>query len=217
MRFLAKFRMATLVAFVPAAMTFATLPADAAQILFSGGVTGTDPLGGVYTAGPNAVTSGPNAFGFPTWGETYANNNNAYPTFHGGAATAFIFTYTGSAPNSINTSFDTGLTQIGNPEGQGWDTTYLSPTEVEFTAPTASEPHPAGLQLLSGDQFDVIVGFNNPIDPSTFSFTAGWVGNVVSAVPEPATWALFILGFGTVGCTLRSARRQRNAASAAMA
>jgi hypothetical protein len=28
------------------------------------------------------------------------------------------------------------------------------------------------------------------------------------AVPEPATWALMIVGFGAVGATLRSRRRQ---------
>jgi hypothetical protein len=177
--------------------------ASAANILFSGGVSGTDPLGGIYTAGPNDVTPGPNPFGFPTWGETVVNNGGDFPVFSGTGGVAFLFTYTGSAPNTINTSFDTGMTQIGHPQGQGWDTIFLSPTQVEFVAPTADEPHPAGLSLAPGDQFDVIVGFNNPIDPSTFRFTAEWI----SAVPEPATWALLLLGFGAVGWSLRRGRR----------
>lgn len=33
----------------------------------------------------------------------------------------------------------------------------------------------------------------------------------VGAVPEPATWALLILGFGLIGGTMRSARRDRGA------
>ena len=36
------------------------------------------------------------------------------------------------------------------------------------------------------------------------------VGEVVTsnAVPEPATWAMMIVGFGAIGSTLRSARRR---------
>ncbi len=31
--------------------------------------------------------------------------------------------------------------------------------------------------------------------------------NIAAGVPEPATWALMILGFGAVGATIRSQRR----------
>lgn len=36
----------------------------------------------------------------------------------------------------------------------------------------------------------------------------GNIGATLGAVPEPATWALFILGFGFVGTMLRSARKR---------
>jgi hypothetical protein len=218
MRFLHnRVRLGALAALLPAAILLSPLPAYAVNVTFSGGVTGTDPLGGIYTAGPNSVTPGPNPFGISTWGENVNNNNNAFPIFNAGGlanngvatATAFIFTYTGSAPNTINTSFDTGLTQIGHPEGQGWNTTFLSPTQVEFTEPTAPESHPAGTSLAPGDEFDVIVGFTQPIDPATFSFTAQWIG-----VPEPAIWGLMITGFGAMGAMLRRGRRERLAATA---
>lgn len=39
-------------------------------------------------------------------------------------------------------------------------------------------------------------------------------GDVGAAVPEPATWAMMILGFGAIGATLRRARRNRRAALA---
>jgi hypothetical protein len=32
-------------------------------------------------------------------------------------------------------------------------------------------------------------------------------GELTSGVPEPATWAMFLIGFGTIGWTLRAARR----------
>jgi PEP-CTERM motif len=194
---------------ISAAILSAAAPAQAVDVTFSGGVTGTDPLGGSFTAGPNSVTAGPNAFGFATWGETFSNNG-AEPVFNSAGAannganfaTAFIFTYTGSAPNTINTDFDTGLTQIGNPEGQGWTTIFLSPTKVEFVAPPAGSD-PAGPSLAPGDQFDVIVGFTHPIEPGSFSFTAQWLG-----VPEPGTWTLLIGGLGLTGAALRRANRR---------
>jgi hypothetical protein len=37
---------------------------------------------------------------------------------------------------------------------------------------------------------------------------ANSVVNVLNAVPEPATWALMIMGFGGVGAMARSRRRQ---------
>ncbi len=45
-------------------------------------------------------------------------------------------------------------------------------------------------------------------DPHALSHLV-FFGDPVSAVPEPATWALFIVGFGAIGWMLRSARHQR--------
>ena len=203
MRIFLKARSTLLAALLPACVYLAPLPAHAVDLTFSGGASGADPLGGTYTAGPNA-------FGFATWAEAPFNNGGADPTFNAGAlssgrgdfATRFIFTYTGSQPNAFNTSFDTGFTQIGNPEGQAWNTTFLSPTQVEFTAPTAGEPAPAGHELDPGDQFFVLVGFTQPIDPSKFSFTVTWS----DGAPEPGTWLLMTAGVGVTGAALRRRR-----------
>lgn len=37
------------------------------------------------------------------------------------------------------------------------------------------------------------------------------ISNVVAGVPEPATWAMMILGFGLIGATMRYRRRDANA------
>src|ERR1700722_3616635 len=145
MRISSKHRLAALAALLPASLALAPLSAHALNGTFSGGATGTDPLGGTYVAGPNLA-------GFATWGEAPFTNGGADPTFNPGGlsngkgafATSFIFTYTGSQALTLNTAFDTGFTQIGHPEGQAWDTTFLSPTSVEFTAPTAGEFSPDG-------------------------------------------------------------------------
>jgi len=56
---------------------------------------------------------------------------------------------------------------------------------------------------LSGDAGDYVF-----VDNVTFGQTyVGPGGGGNGAVPEPATWAMMILGFGAVGATLRSQRR----------
>ncbi|MDP3747530.1 MAG: PEPxxWA-CTERM sorting domain-containing protein [Phenylobacterium sp.] len=54
-----------------------------------------------------------------------------------------------------------------------------------------------------------IVGFD--LNSTTNSFE---VSNIGAAVPEPATWAMMIIGFGGVGGMLRSARRKQAVAFA---
>ena len=53
---------------------------------------------------------------------------------------------------------------------------------------------------------------NGPLWPTADNLTLG--GQLGSAVPEPATWAMMIIGFGAVGSMVRNSRR-RNAFSAA--
>jgi hypothetical protein len=47
-----------------------------------------------------------------------------------------------------------------------------------------------------------------PINPNNLAVTGG-AGDTVGAVPEPATWAMLITGFGFIGSILRSARRRK--------
>jgi hypothetical protein len=54
------------------------------------------------------------------------------------------------------------------------------------------------------------ISWTNPVYEDWYGFT---VGTDISAVPEPATWAMFLLGFGAIGWTLRS-RRNASAATA---
>ena len=208
----------TIVCAAVALLIMAARPLHAEIITFTGnGSSGVDPLGGSYslTTGPiGSANSGPNSFGFPTWGED-ANNNRGSdnPTFNGGAsgqfvATSFSFTYTGTQTNSFNTSFDLGLgRQHGPPNfGGSWDTAISDDGKtVTFTAPSDQ-------YLTFGDQYDILVGFTNTIDPGQFSFTATWTGfEQVAAVPEPSTWAMMILGFTGVGFMAHRRRKQSTA------
>jgi hypothetical protein len=52
-----------------------------------------------------------------------------------------------------------------------------------------------------------------PRGSNTFVFTVGQVGVPASAVPEPATWALMLGGFGLVGAVARRRERLAHATS----
>lgn len=199
------------------ALMAAPLAAHATTVTFSGAAaSGSDPLGQTYatTLGPIGVEEPgtPNAFGFPTWGEDANVNGGALNVFTGAPgltqASQFIFTYTGTQPQSFLTAFDTGfgVWQSAAHEGGDWDMSVSGDT-VTFTAPK-------GFELNAGENFDFTVGFTNTIDPSKFSFTAQWVGADPSAVPEPAAWALMLAGFGGLGGALRARRRGLAAAAA---
>jgi hypothetical protein len=58
-----------------------------------------------------------------------------------------------------------------------------------------------------------VFDFSAPVTSATFTSTSNAfeVASVASiaAVPEPASWALMLMGFGTAGAALRSSRRQR--------
>lgn len=64
------------------------------------------------------------------------------------------------------------------------------------------------------------LGFNNLVE-SNNGLGKGWssflaLGGVLGGggVPEPATWALMLMGFGAIGASLRDSRRRRAAAQA---
>lgn len=68
----------------------------------------------------------------------------------------------------------------------------------------------------SGVQFFGASGFTNAVSSFTFNATNDIVGiddlrfsSATAAVPEPATWAMMLLGFGFVGGALRSSKRRK--------
>jgi hypothetical protein len=71
---------------------------------------------------------------------------------------------------------------------------------------TASGPDVHGVEGNGVIQFNGLVSsisWTNPNHEDYYAFTVGAV-----AVPEPASWALMIAGFGLAGATLRARRKQ---------
>ena len=93
----------------------------------------------------------------------------------------------------------------------GATTPENKPASAKRLAVTASGGNLAGAR-------DRLVGglFANQtyLNIHTSRFPGGEIrGNLVAAVPEPATWGMMILGFGAIGYTLRLSRRRMSLSS----
>lgn len=86
---------------------------------------------------------------------------------------------------------------------------------VEFAKPTTSNgtsTENLASTLLGAGAYKLTVNYT--VNAADSGHAATYAGPVfaAAAVPEPASWALFIVGFGAVGAGLRSQRRARSAA-----
>lgn len=145
--------------------------------------------GGSITSSPNG--GGSSVFGF----NTTPGGRFLFELVGGSASFAFL--------NPIS-SFGFNLTGV-----------QLSSLSVAFNDGTAQN-----ISIInngSGVQFFGASGFANPIIGFTFNATNDIVGiddfrfsaaPVLGAVPEPATWAMMLLGFGLAGGVMRSAKRK---------
>ncbi len=69
-----------------------------------------------------------------------------------------------------------------------------------------------GNQTAANTNGRFIFDFSAPVTSATFSSSSNAfeIANVAGgAVPEPASWALMLVGFGSAGAALRGSRRQR--------
>lgn len=195
-----KLRAAAFAALLPAALLVSPAFADET---YSGSTSGKDPFGGNYATGLS--------FGvFPIWEEDPNTNGGGDPTYTGSQpVVGYIFSYTGTDGNRLmEGDFGYGFAQIGNPEGQQWDVTFLSPTSIEFTVPKGVVD-PAGPAIFPGDQYSVFAEFKNPINPDAFSFTGTWI----AAAPEPGVWAMLVAGFAMMGAVVRLSSRSKTLAA----
>lgn len=169
-----------------AATAFVAAPASAATLLT---VTNSSPAvcattdatcnfvitGEVDTSGSFTVTS--NAFLLPGWG------------IFGGTAT-------NTATDTTDIDFDSVMltnTTTGDTYTGTFNNGFFS---IAFSGPDTVE---AGLFTLTlGGIAQTFTGL-----PPSYPSIGGSASFFAAAVPEPATWALFILGFGMIGAGLR--------------
>ena len=159
-------------------------PASAATVVY-----GAINPGGVVTltpAGPGAVAS-PISFdvsGAGAFTATFTFTNPFSPAAANGSAS---FDYDPDVITFTNGSFS----------GGGFFNVITSSTGAAITINHFSLPAGAQNLTISG----TINGAGIPGGGNEFARIGGSV--TLTAVPEPATWALFILGFGAIGHTMR--------------
>jgi len=176
------------------AATLAMAGSAGAVVVGFGGVTGSssDPLADAYTTNVGGLFFDMGPEKFNTIASTVGDGYDV--------ATIFQFTLNNGVKNGIQlTAANTFFTDITT--GVTWTPTFFTISgktqRVTFTAPGATYIKP-------GDKFQAHVGFVTPLDTKRYSWSANWDNS--AAVPEPATWALMLGGFGFAGATLRRRR-----------
>ena len=184
-----------------------------ADTIFSGfgSNTGTGAFGNAWawskTAGPKSTDS-PGA-GYSVWG-TPGLGGGVVPYDDATPATDFEISFTpfgvplainstaSPSPNGYNEWTRFSVCNSSGFDCVAWAPTEISPTAVEFFAPTGSE-------LTTGDYYFVNVVFDQKnLTGKNTLFLAYFTTNV----PELSTWAMFGIGFAAIGVVGLSKRRK---------
>jgi choice-of-anchor C domain-containing protein len=207
---------------VMALACFALTPADAATLIADGNFD-TPLAAGSYVTYGAATSFGAGNVWTVTSGsvDEIGSYWQAPPT--GGGSVDLDGTSPGGIQQSFGAaagSYDLQFYLSGNPDGapstkevtvtiDGTSSNYFytiggnSKDSMNYVLENLSFTSAGGANLLVFQSDDI----DSPYGPV--------IGGVsVSAVPEPATWTMFILGFGAIGWMLRSARQRNNIATA---
>jgi len=144
----------------------------------------------------------------------------------------FAFTYTGAAPLTVGfTTYNTGANLLSGSFTNGVIVGATGGTAGFFSASTgggsAISMASDFIDFVASTKFDLSVGLNalsSPFGQSNAqsalnSFRAAGNGSfgadapgITATIPEPASWALMVGGFGALGATMRRRRLRRVAA-----
>lgn len=197
---------------------------DGASI--EGNLTGTSLLGGLPVVGPGSTVWDVNgSVQMQWWTNGFVDQGNTV-TATGSGIITLPYSSNMFAPNSTgannNNSFETAILS-GKLIGNGSDVhisvtsdddalVYINGTFVGGNPGVhPSQSSNIDLGILSGtNSIDVFYADRAHV-AADLAFNVD--GAFTSAVPEPATWAMFILGFGGIGMMLRASRRKAAAAT----
>jgi hypothetical protein len=173
---------------------------ETTQANFFDATSGTVEFDGSSTA--KVITPGAGAF---------AQSNLGY----------FVYDFTVDTESSVTISYD--VTANGDytsffPGYTAYVYQGVQPNILEGTAAlnsagtfaTVIGPGAYSLEIdnsIGNDYSSSIAGLSSASSVADFGFQ-------ISAVPEPATWGMMLVGFGALGFAMRSGRRQRMAATA---
>lgn len=178
----------------------ATTPACAAELVTNGGFETGDFTG--WTQGGNTgftgVASGiGNASTFAAFFGPIGSVGTITQVINTVAGTDYSLSFDlrnlGGIPNSFRALVD-GVQVYAQSDSTTFPSSYLTLSGFSFTANSASTS----------------LVFEVRQDPSFYYLDNVSVQGLAGAVPEPATWALMILGFGAIGMSMRARSRRQN-------
>lgn len=192
-----------------------------------GNLSGTSLLGGLPVVGPGSTVWDVSGSGQILWWTQGEVDHGYTITSTGSGIVTLPFSSNMFAPNSTgvndNNFFETAILS-GNLIGNGSDVTITVTSDDDALIyvdghyvggnPGVHSDVTSTINLgdLNGtNSLDVFYADRAHVDADlSFSVT----GAITSAVPEPATWAMFIIGFGCIGIMMRVSRRKGAAAAA---
>ena len=192
------------------------IPGSGYAGLAGNGNSGTDAFGNAWnwgtTSGGSGVAAGLAAWGTPGLGDGYAvyEGSQAADDFEVSFVNPKVVindtASLGAGGYNEETRFD-----VCSPTCVEWTPVFVGTHEVDFYAPT-------GTSLKDGQSYFVNVTFNentgnhhSGVNGYTTGFSAVFTSH---PVPEPATWAMMLIGFGGIGGAMRIARRKQAAVAA---
>jgi hypothetical protein len=175
--------------------------------IFSGAISGTITNGGFNVGGANVYGGAGGTGNFATVYDTTSIKLSQSVTYAGLWASAIDGDFSNSQGNTVSLySGDTLLASYALlPLLNGASSAYYGNPNSNFSGMDSNEPY-AFFNFDSTTAFDRIDITQN--GGGGFELDNITIGNTPGAVPEPASWALMIIGFGATGALLRSSRRK---------
>ncbi len=193
---------------------------------FEGNLTGTSLLGGLPVVGTGSTVWDVNGSGKILWWTPGTMDQGYTVTATGSGIITLPFSSSMFAPNSTGANnsslFETAIL-YGNLIGNGSDAIITVSSDDDALVYVngqyvggnpgvhSSQTTHIDLGILNGTNSLAIFYADRAHVDANLAFNVD--GAITSAVPEPATWAMFIIGFGSIGLMMRLSRRK----SAAMA
>ncbi len=208
-----------------AAPAFANPTTDTIEVISGSGMRATTlyngPIGQSFTSLDTALTSV--GFQFQLFNTSNANTPFTLSLLNGsGLGGTQVYTTQFTLPTTIPTSglnwFDVSLPNLAVNIGSVY-TFVLSNSSLRYGVVLGPDINIYTGQVLGGDAYTGGQAFgvqsypncpNTPASACDLNFRVTGTREVAGAVPEPATWAMMIAGFGMMGGALRRRSRATN-------
>ena len=198
-----------------------------AATAIAGAVSASPALAGTTITGSLQIGGTGTNFYDPAYALVFQNYGNHSTATNVAVGTGIEFGHDNTRPGGANTADFTPtsllLTDISALTSKfgfddPWTQTFTSSTPGFFNHIKAgASTFPNALDYtVTGDTLTVTNGgfIVNSVQPETFTANFTFDGPGASAAPEPATWGMMLVGFGTMGASMRYRRRPNKAVCA---